>query len=81
VKDPSWRTSLCWGSVAIFLTLPMVILALALTNKEFEDHIREYKFLSNFYQSITALVFGLSGLRSFDKFVEVKNGKKVPDDK
>ena len=42
---------------------------------DFEQHIKEYKFLGNFYQSITALTFGLSGLRSFDKFVEQKNGK------
>ena len=67
-----------------FLTLPLIIFAMALASREFgwtefEQHIKEYKFLGNFYQSITALVFGLSGLRSLDKYVETKNGKKPPD--
>ena len=55
----------------------MLILALAFASRffgwtQFEEHIREYKFLSKFYESITALVFGLSGLRSLDKFIEAK---------
>jgi len=36
----------------------------------------EYRWLGQSYQSITALVFGLSGLRSFDHYVETKNGDK-----
>jgi hypothetical protein len=60
--------------------LPLVIFAMAIASREFgwtefESHIKEYKFLGNFYQSITALTFGLSGLRSLDKYVETKNGK------
>ena len=84
MKEPLWRAVLCWGTVTTFLTLPLFIFALALASREFgwtefEQHIKEYKFLGNFYQSITALVFGLSGLRSLDKYVETKNGKNPPD--
>lgn len=62
-----------------FLTLPMVIFGLALASREFgwtdfEQHIKEYKFLGNFYQSVTALAFGLSGLKSVDRYIETKNG-------
>lgn len=84
MKEPLWRSFLCWGAVLIFLTLPLVIFGLALASREFgwtnfEQHIKEYKFLSSFYQSVTALAFGLSGLRSIDKYVEVKNGNHKPE--
>jgi hypothetical protein len=80
--EPRWRTALCWGAVLTFLTLPLIIFTMAIASREFgwtnfEQHIKEYKFLGSFYQSITALAFGLSGLRSLDRYVEVKqNGKK-----
>jgi hypothetical protein len=67
-----------------FLTVPLVAMALVLTD-EFTPwlqwHHPNYKFIGPFYQSVTALVFGLAGLRSFDKYVEHKNGngKKPPD--
>jgi fumarate reductase subunit D len=81
MNEPRWKTLLCWGTVLTFLTLPLLIFAMALASREFgwtdfEAHIKEYKFLGSFYQSITGLVFGLAGLRSFDRYVEVKNGDK-----
>lgn len=82
MREPAWRTLLCWGSVLTFLSLPLIIFAMALASREFgwtdfEQHIKEYKFLGNFYQSITALTFGLSGLKSLDRFVETRtNGQK-----
>ena len=85
MKDSLWRSVLCWGTVITFLTMPLVVLTLAITSRlygwlELTEHLKGYKFLGNFYQSITALVFGLSGLRSLDKYVETKNGKN-PNDK
>lgn len=79
MNEPRWRSLLCWGTVITFLTLPMVIFGLALASREFgwtdfEQHIKEYKFLGNFYQSVTALAFGLSGLKSVDRYIETKNG-------
>ena len=59
----------------IFLLLPLLIFGLGLWNRDFIEHVRDYKFLSPFYQSITALTFGLSGLRSIDRYVETRNGK------
>jgi hypothetical protein len=83
MKEPLWRAVLCWGSVIIFLTLPLVVLVIAITARMYgwmgmDEHLKGYKFLGNFYQSVTALVFGLSGLRSLDRFVETKNGNSKP---
>ena len=79
MTEPKWRTLLCWGAAVTFLTLPLIIFVMAVLSREFgwtdfEQHLKEYKFLSSFYQSITALAFGLSGLRSIDRYVESKNG-------
>ena len=82
MKDTRWRLILCWGTVITFLTLPLSVLVIALLHPELASQIREYKFLSKFFESITALVFGLAGLRSVDKYVETKNGngnKKPPN--
>jgi len=80
-SEPRWRSVLCWGAVITFLTLPLLIFIMALASREFgwtefEQHIREYKFLGAFYQSITAMTFGLSGLRSLDNYVTIRNGGK-----
>ena len=74
MRDTKWRLILCWGTVLTFLMLPLSVLTVALLHPEFASQIREYKFLAKFYESITALVFGLAGLRSLDKYVERKNG-------
>jgi hypothetical protein len=78
MKEPRWRTVLCWGAVFTFFTVPLVgitLLLLADRMPEIRNHISEYKFIGPFFQSVTALVFGLAGLRSLDKYVETKNGK------
>lgn len=73
-RDTRWRWLLCWGTVLTFLSLPLFILGIALLHPEMTAQIREFKFLPKFFESITALVFGLAGLRSVDKFIEAKNG-------
>ena len=79
MSDTKWRLVLCWGTVITFLTLPLGIFTIALLHPELANRIREFQFLSKFFESITALVFGLAGLRSLDKFVETKNGKPPPE--
>lgn len=74
MKDAKWRLLLQWGTVLTFLMLPLSVFAIAILHPELASQIREYKFLTKFYESITALVFGLAGLRSLDKYVETKNG-------
>ena len=83
MSDTKWRLVLCWGTVLTFLLMPLVIFLLAFFNRDYEANIREFKFLGKFFESITALVFGLAGLRSVDKYVETtkkkENGKPPPD--
>ena len=80
---------LCWGAVLTFLTLPFFVFALHLISDEFPNyfhfsqHIAEYKFIIPYYQSITALVFALAGLNSWDKRlngVKIETGKGKEDD-
>jgi hypothetical protein len=84
-SEPRWRIVLCWGAVFTFFTVPIVgltLLILSDTVPSIRNHMSEYKFIGPFFQSVTALVFGLSGLRSLDKYVETKNGngnKKSPN--
>jgi hypothetical protein len=73
-RDTRWRLFLCWGTVITFLLMPLSVLILALVNPAFAAQIKDWKFMPKFFESVTALVFGLSGLRSFDKYIETKNG-------
>jgi len=82
-KEPRWRTVLNWSAVISFFTIPLVIFTLHVISDEvpwlhFEQHLQEYKYLSVFFQSVTALVFGLAGLHSFDRTMDKKfeNGDK-----
>jgi hypothetical protein len=81
LNEPRWKTVLCWGTVITFLTAPLLIFALHILSDEvtwfhFSQHFNEYKWVGAFYQTITALVFGLAGLHSLDKNLEKRfNGK------
>lgn len=72
--EPKWRTVLCWGAVFAFFAVPVAAVALVIFNSTVREHLENYKFVGTFFQAVTALVFGLSGLRSLDKYVETKNG-------
>jgi hypothetical protein len=83
-REPRWRTVLCWGAVFTFFTVPLVGILLLLLADQYpsiRNHISEYKFIGPFFQSVTALVFGLAGLRSLDRYVDQKNGKPPPERK
>ena len=81
MRDTKWRLFLCWSAVITFVSLPISVFVIALLHPELASQIREFKFMGKFFESVTALVFGLAGLRSVDKYVETKNGngnKKPP---
>jgi hypothetical protein len=82
-KEPRWRTLLCWGSVILYLTLPVTILIVRLLADHFPeyhwaDSLSEAKFMIPYFTSLTALVFGLAGLNTFDRKVENGNGYSKP---
>lgn len=72
---------LCWGSVITFFSMPIVVFGLQALSEEpwvrwshFNEHLKEFGWLADVYKGITALVFGLAGLNSFDKR-GVKDGR------
>ena len=79
VDEPRWRTFLCWGSVFLFLTLPISILVIRIVADTFPDShwnesLEKAKFVVPYFQSLSALVFGLAGLNVWDR----RNGAKQP---
>jgi hypothetical protein len=76
MQEPLWKTVLCWGAVFAFFTVPITALGIIIFFPVIREHLENYKFVGAFFQSVTALVFGLSGLRSLDRYVETKNGNR-----
>jgi hypothetical protein len=80
-KEPLWRIVLCWGAVILFLTLPVSIFVIRLISDSIPGHpwsesIEKYKFVIPYFQSLTALVFGLAGLNVWDRKNGRNNAKK-----
>ena len=77
--EPKWRSFLNWAAVVLFFTLPIFVFILHILSIEFEwlhlnEHVSEFKYLREFYQIDSMLVFGLAGLNTVDQF---RNGKIV----
>lgn len=77
--EESWKSFLNWGVVIMFLAMPILVMSIqlfalahpgwlsaALPREEF-NHLREFQ------RALALLVFGLSGLRTWEV---VSNGKK-----
>jgi hypothetical protein len=68
--------------VATFFSMPLVIFWLRFFSIQYhwevETHWAEFSGLGPVFQTVTALVFGLSGLRSFDKAWETKHNNNKP---
>jgi hypothetical protein len=77
MNEPRWRQVLCWGAVITFFSIPLIIFTLHVMAIElgwkFDDRLEEFQGIMPVYQTVTALIFGLAGLNSFDRFT---NGKK-----
>jgi hypothetical protein len=75
MAEPLWRKALCWGSVGIFLVLPLVIFSARLFGvPNIAETVDASKFLLPYFQMITGLVFGLAGLNTVDRRI-VGNGR------
>jgi hypothetical protein len=78
-NEPLWKTVLCWGAVITFLSLPLIVFVLNVVSIELSwlhtnEHISEFKFVGQFFQSLTLLVFGLAGLNTFSPIINRPNG-------
>src|SRR5262252_7293006 len=90
MKDPLWKTVLNWGTVIVFLTLPIFIMSMQLYVNTHpgtwtwveqgltpEQHNARFQYLYDFIRNVTVLVFGLAGLRTWENIKQngVNNGK------
>lgn len=78
MNEPLWRKVLCWGAVACFFVMPGTAFALvvydAFTAGTFlrAEDIGNLKAFSTYQATLTALLFGLAGLNTWDR----RNGSK-----
>jgi lysylphosphatidylglycerol synthetase-like protein (DUF2156 family) len=81
MKDESWKTFLNWGAVIMFLFMPILVMVIQLFALSFPGWLHdalpqtEFKYLYEFQRALAVLVFGLSGLRTWEVVHDKKNGK------
>ena len=86
MRDPLWKTTLCWLAVISFFALPACVFTLqvfsvthpgwmdmTLTKELVEPHIA---YLQSFQRDVTFIVMGLAGLRAIEQIRANGNGKK-----
>jgi hypothetical protein len=89
-NDPLWRTTLYWGTVVSFFTLPLLVFFIHLTligypgilHGNAAAHSGEFKYIFEFHRTLAALVFGLAGLHTGEAIVDAtrrKTADKKPD--
>jgi hypothetical protein len=76
--EPLWKTVLNWGVIAMFFTMPLIVMCVqiyALSHPKWLSQQlpqSEFKHLIEFQRYLAFLVFGLSGLRTWE---HMRNGK------
>lgn len=79
MKEEPWKHFLNWGAVLMFLFMPILVMAIQLLALSFPGFLKEalpqteFKYLYEFQRALAVLVFGLSGLRTWE-VVKEKNG-------
>jgi hypothetical protein len=75
MNEPSWRKALCWCAVVSFFSAPLLFFTVEILSIMVpswhtitKDEISELKWLADWHRMLAALVFGLAGLNSFDKW-------------
>jgi len=83
IKEPQgWKTILNYGAVIMFLTMPLLVMCIQLIALAFPKLLSqelpqtEFKHLIEFQRALAVLVFGLSGLRTWEVVHNHRNGKK-----
>ena len=79
-ENEGWKTLLNYGAVIMFLTMPVVVMVIQIFALAYPSWLsqqlpqEEFKHLIEFQRALAFLVFGLSGLRTWE-VVKEKNGK------
>ncbi len=86
MKEPYWKLALNWGAVITFLTLPLLIMVIQLYVLSHpawipnpEKYVEHFHHLSEFQRNLTVLVFGLAGLRTWERIKENGQKNKEPE--
>lgn len=81
-QEEPWKTFLNWGVCVMFLGLPLLVMFIQLLALAFPGFLKdslpqaEFKYLYEFQRALAILVFGLSGLRTWEVVHERRNGNK-----
>lgn len=79
MKSEGWKTLLNYGAVIMFLGMPILVMTLQIMALHWPEFLKhelprsEFKHLIEFQRALAILVFGLSGLRTWE-VVKEKNG-------
>ena len=79
MKEEPWKHFLNWGAVLMFLFMPILVMVIQLLALSFPGFLKEalpqteIKYLYEFQRALAVLVFGLSGLRTWE-VVKERNG-------
>jgi ABC-type phosphate transport system permease subunit len=74
-QEPKWRQTLCWFAVIAFFSVPLSLFLLQTMSLIFpawqdfsKEHLQEYRWMGDWMRTLAALVFGLAGLNSVDRW-------------
>jgi hypothetical protein len=80
MKEPLWRSFLCWGVVISFFLLPTTAFVVVIfgvcrepTGMLTAEEINSLRAFTGYESTLAALLFGLAGLNTWDRH----NGQKL----
>jgi hypothetical protein len=65
-----WKLVLAWGCLALFFGIPLVFFGIHLTQlkTEFAAHANEFRYLSDYLKTVTAIIISLAGFSTAEMF-------------
>jgi hypothetical protein len=67
-----WKMVLAWGCLVLFFGIPLIFLTIHLFFLNYEpsfgSHAGEFRYLSDYLKTITAIIISLAGLNTVELF-------------
>lgn len=63
-----WKLCLAWGCLAIFLILPIVLLAIHLRIGHNTDFAKEFRYIGEYLRTTAAIIISLAGFNTAEMF-------------
>jgi hypothetical protein len=70
-----WKLTLAWGSLAVFFTLPFVMLVIHLVQGHNVNFAQEFRYVGEYLRTTAAIIISLAGLNTVEIF---KDGNRKP---